>query len=112
MSVSPDLQVWFVKFFCMYVVNAINDQILNTAKNSFSVSDVCQRFLHDEEILLLALGGIQNLVWGPSESYINRCRLADTDGLIILSQIYDTSSNETIKARCLEAIKNLLGNSM
>ena len=74
----------------------------------FSV-DVCQRFTQDEEILLLAVGGIQNLV---RDSYVNRCRLADSDGLIILSRIYSTSESEEIKARCLNAIRNLIGNYM
>ncbi|KAJ7361742.1 hypothetical protein OS493_014382 [Desmophyllum pertusum] len=71
--------------------------------------DVCQRYSQDEEILLLAIGGIQNLV---QDSYVNRCRLADSDGLIILSRVYYTSDSDAIKTRCLHAIKNLLGNSI
>ena len=76
------------------------------------LSDVCQHFFHDEEILFLALGGLLNLVWHPSESYVNRCRLADSDGLVIMTYVHDTSSSESIKTRCLQLIKNLLGNSM
>lgn len=60
-------------------------------------------------MLLLAIGGIQNLV---QDSYVNRCRLADSDGLIILSQVYYTSESDVVKTRCLHAVKNLLGNSM
>jgi len=71
--------------------------------------DVCQRFSQDEEVLLLAIGGIQNLV---QDSYVNRCRLADSDGLIILSQVYYKSESDPVKTRCLHAIKNLLGNSI
>lgn len=71
--------------------------------------DVCRRFQHDEEILLLAIGGIQNLV---RDSYVNRCRLADSDGLIILGQLYFACESDAVKERCLEAIKNLLGNSI
>lgn len=71
--------------------------------------DVCQRFSQDEEIILLAIGGIQNLV---QDSYVNRCRLADSHGLIILSQVYYNSESDPVKTRCLHAIKNLLGNSI
>ena len=60
-------------------------------------------------MLLLAIGGIQNLV---QDSYVNRCRLADSDGLIILSQVYYSSESDAVKTRCLHAVKNLLGNSM
>ena len=74
----------------------------------FSV-DVCQRFLQDEEILLLAVGAIQNLV---RDSYVNRCRLADSDGLIILSRIYRASESEAIKTKCLHALRNLVGKYM
>lgn len=72
----------------------------------FSV-DVCQRFPQDEEILLLAVGGIQNLV---RASYVNRCRLADSNGLIVLSHIYCASESEAVKTRCLHALRNLVGN--
>ncbi|CAH3151004.1 unnamed protein product [Pocillopora meandrina] len=68
--------------------------------------DVCQRFLQDEEILLLAVGAIQNLV---RDSYVNRCRLADSDGLIVLSRIYRASESEAIKTKCLHALRNLVG---
>lgn len=78
-------------------------------KNCLPSSDVCRRFAGDEELLLLAIGGIQNLV---RDSYVNRCRLADCDGLIILGQLYFACESDAIKERCLEAIKNLLGNSM
>ncbi|XP_078381950.1 uncharacterized protein LOC144664652 isoform X2 [Oculina patagonica] len=71
--------------------------------------DVCQRFPRDEEMLLLAIGGIQNLV---QDSYVNRCRLADSDGLIILTEVYFTSESDAVKTRCLHAVKNLLGNSI
>ena len=74
----------------------------------FSV-DVCQRFLQDEEILLLAVGAIQNLV---RDSYVNRCRLADSDGLIVLSRIYRASESEAIKTKCLHALRNLVGKYM
>lgn len=74
--------------------------------------DVCQCFFHDEEILFLALGGLLNLVWHPCESYVNRCHLADSDGLVIMTHVHETSSSESIKTRCLHVIKNLLGNSM
>ena len=74
----------------------------------FSV-DVCQRFLQDEEILLLAVGAIQNLV---RDSYVNRCRLADSDGLIVLSRIYRASESEAIKTKCLHALRNLVGRYM
>lgn len=74
--------------------------------------DVCQHFFHDEEVLFLALGGLLNLVWHPSESYVNRCRLADSDGLVIMTHVHETSSSESIKTRCLQLIKNLLGNSI
>ncbi|KAK2551490.1 hypothetical protein P5673_027680 [Acropora cervicornis] len=74
--------------------------------------DVCQHFFHDEEVLFLALGGLLNLVCYPSESYVNRCRLADSDGLVIMTHVHETSSSESIKIRCLQLIKNLLGNSM
>ncbi|PFX15541.1 Adenylate cyclase type 6 [Stylophora pistillata] len=69
--------------------------------------DVCQRFVQDEEILLLAVGGIQNLV---RASYVNRCRLADSNGLIVLSHIYCASESEAVKTRCLHALRNLVGN--
>lgn len=78
-------------------------------KNRLPSSDVCRRFQHDEEILLLAIGGIQNLV---RDSYVNRCRLADSDGLIILGQLYFACESDAVKERCLGAIKNLLGNSV
>ena len=71
--------------------------------------DVCRRFSQDEEIILLAIGSIQNLV---QDSYVNRCRLADSDGLIILSQVYYNTESDPVKTRCLHAMKNLLGNSM
>ena len=74
----------------------------------FSV-DVCQRFLQDEEVLLLAVGAIQNLV---RDSYVNRCRLADSDGLIVLSRIYRASESEAIKTKCLHALRNLVGKYM
>ncbi|RMX48072.1 hypothetical protein pdam_00002622 [Pocillopora damicornis] len=62
--------------------------------------------LLDEEILLLAVGAIQNLV---RDSYVNRCRLADSDGLIVLSRIYRASESEAIKTKCLHALRNLVG---
>lgn len=71
--------------------------------------DVCRRFSQDEEVLFLAIGSIQNLV---QDSYVNRCRLADSDGLITLSQVYYNSESDPVKTRCLHAIKNLLGNSI
>ena len=55
------------------------------------------------------MGGIQNLV---RDSYVNRCRLADSDGLIILGQLYFACESDAVKERCLGAIKNLLGNSV
>lgn len=82
---------------------------MHLAKALFFSPDVCQRFSQDEEIILLAIGGIQNLV---QDSYVNRCRLADSHGLIILSQVYYNSESDPVKTRCLHAIKNLLGNSM
>lgn len=105
---------------CMQAVGAILNLAINTkigVRIGFLggiqvLLDVCQLFLHDEDILLLALGGIQNLVLSSKESYVNRCRLADSGGLVILSQIYDISASETIKARCLQAIKNLFGSSI
>lgn len=96
-------------YSCSTVYYTVKNEIVRNWNNFIVFPDVCQRFLHDEEILLLAIGGIQNLVW---ESYVNRCRLADSHGLIILSQIHYVTSSGAIKARCLEAIKNLLGSSM
>ena len=82
---------------------------VHLAKTLFFSPDVCQRFSQDEEVLLLAIGSIQNLV---QDSYVNRYRLADSDGLIILSQVYYSSESDPVKTKCLHAIKNLLGNSM
>lgn len=82
---------------------------MHPIKPLFFSPDVCRRFVQDEEVLLLAIGGIQNLV---QDSYVNRCRLADSDGLIILSQVYYNSESDPVKTRCLHAIKNLLGDSM
>ena len=107
-----DSIIFFVEIL-HFVTKSTRDMTNGTCTFFFPILlDVCQLFLHDEDILLLALGGIQNLVLSSKESYVNRCRLADSGGLVILSQIYDISASETIKARCLQAIKNLFGSSM
>ena len=71
--------------------------------------DICQRYLRqDVKLVCLAVGALRNLML---DSPTNRCKVAEADGLPILTQLYFTSTDTELKQQCLGALKNLVGNS-
>jgi hypothetical protein len=59
-------------------------------------------------MMCLAIGALRNLML---DSPVNQGRCADADGLLILTNVYSSSSNNDIQQQCLGALKNLVGNS-
>ena len=74
-----------------------------------SFPDVIQKYLvRDIKLVGLAIAALRNLMLDVS---INRGKVAEGDGLLILTHVYFTCTDTNVKQQCLGALKNLVGNS-